>query len=89
MRIREQLRPYIMDQYQAAAQTGAPVMRPLFYDFWEDPVAATVDDQMMFGPDYLVAPVLVENATERFVCLLRTTSIQNTIIMLLFSHNQF
>ena len=45
------------------------VMRPLFYDFWEDETAATVDDQLMFGPDYLVAPVLVENATERFVYL--------------------
>eukprot|EP01043_Picozoa_sp_COSAG02_P015409 COSAG02_NODE_657_length_18797_cov_34.071238_13_plen_342_part_00 len=95
MRIREQLRPYIMEQYQVASQTGTPVMRPLFYDFWDDPMAATVDDQLMFGPgesatpflcamhsanlvmfmmfdvrsDYLVAPVLVENATERFVYL--------------------
>lgn len=56
MRIREQLRPYIMEQYQKAAETGAPIMRPLFYDFDGDAAAAAVDDQLMFGPDYLVAP---------------------------------
>jgi alpha-D-xyloside xylohydrolase len=69
MRIREQLRPYIMEQYKVASETGAPIMRPIFYDFWEDQTAATIDDQLMFGPEYLVAPVLVEDATERFVYL--------------------
>ena len=39
-----------MEQYRMASQTGAPVMRPLFYDFFDDPVAATVDDQLMVGP---------------------------------------
>eukprot|EP01043_Picozoa_sp_COSAG02_P044431 COSAG02_NODE_3967_length_5975_cov_20.818244_5_plen_58_part_00 len=53
MRIREQLRPYIMEQYRVASQTGTPVMRPLFYDYWDDPVVATVDDQLMFGPGEL------------------------------------
>ena len=69
MRIREQLRPYIMRLYTAAAETGAPIMRPLFYDFWQDPVAQDCDDQLMFGPDYLVAPQLIENATSRSVYL--------------------
>ena len=67
MHLREQLRPYIMRQYAAAADTGAPIMRPLFYDFWEDPVAALVEDQMMFGPDFLVAPQLDQDATNRSV----------------------
>ena len=69
MHLREQLRPYIMRQYAAAADTGAPIMRPLFYDFWEDPVAALVEDQMMFGPDFLVAPQLDQDATNRSVYL--------------------
>jgi hypothetical protein len=50
------------------------VMRPLFFDFWKDPGSETVDDEMMFGPDYLVAPQLIENATSRSVYLVRTTS---------------
>ena len=37
-------------------------MRPLFFDFHDDIAAQTVDDQQMFGPDYLVAPVLVKGA---------------------------
>ena len=49
-------------------------MRPLFFDFWKDPGSETVDDEMMFGPDYLVAPQLIENATSRSVYLVRTTS---------------
>ena len=69
MRIREQLRPYIHSLYQAAAATGAPVIRPLFYDFWQDAEAAWVEDQFMLGPDYLVAPQLWENATQRSVYL--------------------
>jgi alpha-D-xyloside xylohydrolase len=58
-----------MEQYKAAAANGAPVTRPLFYDFFDDPRAQTVDDQMMMGPDYLVAPVLTKGATERHVYL--------------------
>ena len=48
-----------MEQYTAVANNGTPVMRPLFFDFWEDEGAALVDDAMMFGPDYLVAPQMV------------------------------
>jgi alpha-D-xyloside xylohydrolase len=44
MGIREQLRPYIMRQYEQATRTGVPITRPLFYDFPDDERAATVDD---------------------------------------------
>jgi len=56
-----------MAQYREAATTGMPVMRPLFVDFWDDATAAAVDDELMFGPDYLVAPQLRQSATERNV----------------------
>lgn len=52
-----------------ASRTGAPVMRPMFYDFWLQPTALNVDDQMMFGPDYLVAPQLHQGASSRTVWL--------------------
>ena len=55
MQIREQLRPYVMEQYEAAAADGTPIMRPLFFDFHNDTASQTVNDQQMFGPDYLVA----------------------------------
>lgn len=58
-----------MEQWQAAADFGTPVMRPLFFDFWKDAGSQGIDDEMMFGPDYLVAPQLIENATARAVYL--------------------
>ena len=68
MAIREQLRPYIVEQYRQAAAAGTPVVRPLFFDFTSDASAAAVDDQMMFGPRFLVAPQMVANASTPPVC---------------------
>ena len=52
-----------------AAATGAPPMRPLFFDFPGDSACYEVEDQFMFGPDILVAPVLHEGARSRPVYL--------------------
>lgn len=67
--LRERLRPYILEQMQVAHENGHPVMRPLFFDFQDDEGCAAVDDQFMFGPEILVAPVLFEGASERHVYL--------------------
>lgn len=55
--LRERLRPYIQDQMRIASVTGVPPMRPLFVDFPDDPAAWDVDDEFLFGPDVLVAPI--------------------------------
>lgn len=67
--LRERLRPYIMAQMERAHTHGTPPMRPCFFDFPADPGAADCDDQFMFGPDLLVAPVLHPGATQRTVYL--------------------
>ena len=67
--IRERLRPYIRDCMKAAADTGAPVMRPLFYDFPEDKKSWEVEDSYMFGPDLLVSPVMEAGVRERKIYL--------------------
>ena len=67
--IRERLRPYIRDCMKAASESGAPVMRPLFYDFPEDKDSWEIEDAYMFGSDLLVAPVMEEGVTERSVYL--------------------
>ncbi|MGN0325849.1 MAG: TIM-barrel domain-containing protein [Lachnospiraceae bacterium] len=67
--IRENLRPYIRECMKKASEEGAPVMRPLFYDFYEDQNAWEIQDAYMFGPELLVAPVMEEGIVERAVYL--------------------
>ncbi len=67
--IREKLRPYIKKLMEAAHKKGTPPMRPLFYDFPDDQEAWEIDDEYMFGPDLLVAPILYEGARSRRVYL--------------------
>ncbi|HLV99923.1 MAG TPA: TIM-barrel domain-containing protein [Ktedonobacterales bacterium] len=67
--LRERLRPYIQEQMRHAEQKGTPLMRPLFFDFQTDPASFAIDDQYLFGPDLLVAPVLTANTTQRAVYL--------------------
>ncbi len=69
IRIRDRLKPYIMEQMKTAENTGVPPMRPLFVDFPEDTDAWNVEDQFMFGPEILVAPVTEEGQRERVVYL--------------------
>ena len=67
--IREKLRPYIRDCMKEASENGSPVMRPMFYDFYEDKTCWETEDQYMFGPDLLVAPVMEEGVVSRKVYL--------------------
>ncbi len=67
--LRERLRPYIMEQARAASEKGIPPMRPMFFDFPKDEESYQVEDQFLFGPDLLVAPVLYEGARARQVYL--------------------
>jgi alpha-D-xyloside xylohydrolase len=67
--LRERLRPYVMHQMKLASAKGLPPMRPLFFDFADDPQTATIEDQFLFGPDILVAPVTTYAARSRQVYL--------------------
>ena len=67
--LRERLRPYIKEQMQLIHDKGTPIMRPLFFDFKDDKAAWNVDDEYMFGPDILVAPVMEAGAKSRKVYL--------------------
>lgn len=69
LHLRERIRPYIMEQMRVASETGSPVMRPLLFDFSQDRLAVACDDQFMFGPELMVAPVLEPSAVQRSVYL--------------------
>ncbi len=69
IRLRESLRPYVRAQMEKAHEDGTPVMRPLFFDFPNDPKAWEEESAYMFGPDMLVAPVLEPGVKDREVYL--------------------
>lgn len=66
---REKLRPYIMKYMDIASKTGSPIMRPMFYDYYEDETCYTLEDQYMFGEEILVAPITKRGQVERNVYL--------------------
>ncbi len=66
---RYRLLPYLYSLFDEASRTGAPLLRPLFYEFPGEEAVVDVDDEAMLGPFLLVAPVLEEGATERKVVL--------------------
>lgn len=67
--LRERLRDYVRGLMDDAHVQGDPVIRPLFYEFPADPVSWTVTDQYLFGPKYLVAPILKPGLRKRTVTL--------------------
>ena len=67
--LRERLRPYIMEHMEEAQRTGTPLMRPMFYEYCEDPQCYLLEDQYLFGPDILFAPVMEKGQTLRKVYL--------------------
>ncbi len=67
--LRYRLLPYLYTLAREAHRTGAPLFRPLFYDFPNDPATWELEDQAMVGPHLLVAPVLGPGVTHRLVYL--------------------
>ena len=66
---REKLKPYTIKCMDAASATGAPVMRPMFFDFYDDEICYTLEDQYMYGEDILFAPIMEKDSVERKVYL--------------------
>ncbi|MCI8308027.1 MAG: glycoside hydrolase family 31 protein [Lachnospiraceae bacterium] len=67
--LREKLKPYICRYMEITHKTGEPIMRPMFFDNYDDEVCYTLEDQYMFGEDILFAPITKQGATERKVYL--------------------
>ncbi|MBR0366186.1 MAG: glycoside hydrolase family 31 protein [Clostridia bacterium] len=67
--IRLGMKDYIKSVMDEASRNGSPVIRPMFYEFPNDERCWDIDDEYMFGPKYLVAPVLYLGMTERTVYL--------------------
>jgi alpha-D-xyloside xylohydrolase len=56
-KLKHRLMPYLFAAAVTAHEDGIPVMRPLAFDFPDDPACAYLDRQYMLGDSLLVAPV--------------------------------
>ena len=56
--LRENLRPYIKEQMNIASEKGYPIVRPMFFEYPDDEICYTLDEQYMFGDDIIFAPVV-------------------------------
>jgi alpha-glucosidase (family GH31 glycosyl hydrolase) len=63
--------PLIQRSWRTADRTGAPVTRPLWFDYPSDRKAWSQDQEWLLGPHLLAAPVVTDNATSRQVYLPR------------------
>jgi alpha-D-xyloside xylohydrolase len=66
--LRYSLMPYIYAQAKDSSARGFPMVRPLFFEYPNDPGSWTIDDEYMFGSDLLVAPMFA-SGTQRKVYL--------------------
>ena len=71
---REALRPYIEECARRVSEEGYTLMRPLVFDFADDPQALAQKYEFMFGPKLLVSPVTEPDATEWKTYLPKTKS---------------
>ncbi len=69
LRLRYRLLPYLYTLARLAATEGQPILRPLVYEWPEDPEVGALDSQLMLGDALLAAPVLAPGIRERQVYL--------------------
>ncbi|MDR1559327.1 MAG: glycoside hydrolase family 31 protein [Clostridiales bacterium] len=71
--LREKMRDYTRKTAKEASDTGAPMMRTMFFEFPDEEICWELQDQYMFGSDILVAPVTEAGASSRKVYLPKAT----------------
>lgn len=67
--LRYKFLPYLYTLFREHEMSGAPVMRPLWYEFPEDKGTYLINDQYMVGDDVLVAPVIKDGMRTRGIYL--------------------
>lgn len=65
-KVKEELRPYLVEQAVNCHETGIPVMRSMILEFPDDPNCVYLDRQYMLGDTYLVAPVFDPDSKAKY-----------------------
>lgn len=67
--LRYQLIPFFYTLFWQAATTGAPILRPLVYEYPNDPKTYMLYDQVLLGCDLMAAPIYRPGVEHRVVYL--------------------
>ncbi len=68
-RVHAALAPYVQAAMAQCVATGLPLQRAIFLDYPDNRDAWNVQDQYLYGPDILVAPVVHQSARSRRVLI--------------------
>jgi alpha-glucosidase len=69
IKLRQRLLPYIYSLFEVCHRTGAPILRPLLFEYPEDETTYTADDEFLLGDALLVAPITRPGIEHRHVYL--------------------
>jgi alpha-glucosidase len=69
LRLRQRLLPYLYTLFEEAHRTGAPILRPLLFEYPDDPTTCSTDDELLLGSALLVAPITRPGIEHRHVYL--------------------
>lgn len=69
LQLRHSLVPYLYTLAAEAHKTGAPMVRPLLFEYPQDPGSWGIEDEYLVGSNLLVAPVMTHNTFAREVYL--------------------
>jgi alpha-glucosidase len=67
--LRQRFIPYLYTLFEEAHRTGAPILRPLLFEFPDDEATYTTDDEFLVGSALLVAPIARPGLEYRHVYL--------------------
>jgi alpha-glucosidase len=71
LKLRQRLLPYLYALFEESHRTGAPILRPLLFEYPEDETTYTADDEFLLGEALLIAPITRPGIEHRHVYLPR------------------
>jgi alpha-glucosidase len=73
IKLRQRLLPYFYTLFEECHRTGAPIVRPLLFEYPDDETTYATDDEFLLGDALLVAPIARPGIEYRHVYLPRGT----------------
>lgn len=67
--VRYRLIPYLYSEFMKAALNDDLYFKPLAFAYPDDPMATSIEDQLILGNEVMVTPVYTQNAPGRYVYL--------------------